>query len=364
MDLKLGEIARRLGAELDGDPEIRITGVAGLSEAGPGQITFFANPKYASEVPGTRAAAVIVPRDYPGPVRAALLRVPEPYHGFVQVLRLYSAEDRVRPAGVHPTAVVDPEARLGRGVSIGPLCVVEAGAELGDGTVLCPGVFVGREAVLGEGCYLYPNVTVREKVTLGRRVTIHSGTVLGSDGFGYARVEGVHEKIPQVGTVVVEDDVEIGANVAVDRATMGVTRIGRGVKIDNLVHVAHNVVIGEHSLVVAQVGISGSTQVGRDVTLAGQAGLAGHIRIGDRAVVGAQAGVTKSVPPDTRVSGYPAMQHDRARRLNALNRRLPDLHRQIKDLEARLRRLEAGPDGASDASPGEGPRQGEKENFL
>jgi UDP-3-O-[3-hydroxymyristoyl] glucosamine N-acyltransferase len=170
---------------------------------------------------------------------------------------------------------------------------------------------------------------------------VHAGTVLGSDGFGYARREGGYEKIPQVGTVVVEDDVEIGANVAVDRATMGVTRIGRGVKIDNLVHIAHNVSVGENTLLVAQVGISGSTQVGQDVTLAGQAGVMGHIRIGDRAMVGAQAGVTKDVPAGARVSGYPAMEHDRARRLNAYVRRLPDLFATLKRLEERVRELES-----------------------
>ncbi len=363
MTIKLGEIARELGAALEGDPNLEVSGVAGLGDAGPGQITFYANPKYAAEVPRTRAAAVLVPADYEGEAEAALLRLADPYLGFVRVLRIFSGEGRARPAGIHPSAVIDPAARLAPGVSVGALCVVEAGAVLEAGVVLCPGVFVGAGARLGEGSFLYPNVTVRENVELGRRVIVHSGTVLGSDGFGYAPHAGGHEKIPQIGTVVIEDDVEIGANVAVDRGTMGATRIGRGVKIDNLVHVAHNVAIGENTLVVAQVGISGSTRVGRNVTLAGQAGLAGHIQIGDGAQVGAQAGVTKSVPERSRVSGYPAMAHDRARRLTAYYRRLPELFEELKRLKAKVAELEG--DRPRAAGNGESPaREAGRENLL
>jgi UDP-3-O-[3-hydroxymyristoyl] glucosamine N-acyltransferase len=241
---------------------------------------------------------------------------------------------------VHPTALIDPAARLGRDVTVGPFCVVEAEASLGDRTVLWPGVFVGRGTVVGTDGVLHANVVLRENVTLGCRVTVHAGSVIGSDGFGYVPVGDRHEKIPQVGTVEVGDDVEIGANVAVDRGTMGPTRIARGVKIDNLVHIAHNVSVGENSILVAQVGVSGSTQVGRDVTLAGQAGLVGHIRIGDGAMVGAQAGVTKSVPANTKVSGYPAMEHDRSRRLTAFTRRLPSMFDRLRELEDRVRALE------------------------
>jgi UDP-3-O-[3-hydroxymyristoyl] glucosamine N-acyltransferase len=342
MEFKAGDIAGRIGATVTGDPERTVTGVAAVQDAAPGDLTFCAKPRYHPQVAATRAAAVIVGEDYAGTSPAVLLRVADPYRAFLSLLPLFVSEVPERPRGVHPTALVESGARLGQDVSVGALCVVEADAEIGDGVTLAPGVFVGEGARIGPGCYLYPNVTVRERVVLGNHVIVHSGTVLGSDGFGYVSDASGHHKVPQVGTVVVEDDVEIGANVAVDRGTLGETRIGRGAKIDNLVHIAHNVTVGENTLVVAQVGISGSTQVGKDVTLAGQAGLVGHIRIGDGAMVGAQAGVTKDVPAHSRVSGYPAMEHDRARRLNALVRRLPELIAEVKRLEARLAALEGG----------------------
>jgi UDP-3-O-[3-hydroxymyristoyl] glucosamine N-acyltransferase len=214
--------------------------------------------------------------------------------------------------------------------------VVESGARIGRGAVLMPGVFVGACAELGEETFLYPGVVIREGCRLGRRVVVHANSVIGADGFGYVRDAHRHLKVPQVGTVEIGDDVEIGANVTIDRATTGVTRIGEGVKIDNLVQIAHNVTIGDHTIVCAQVGISGSTEIGRDVTLAGQAGVTGHIKIGDRVMVGGQAGVTKSVPADARVSGYPAAEHEQALRLQAHTRRLPELSQLVRELRARL----------------------------
>jgi UDP-3-O-[3-hydroxymyristoyl] glucosamine N-acyltransferase len=340
MEFKVGDIARLVGAPVDGNRDTVVTGVAGIAEAGPGQLTFCAQPKYAPLIPGTRAAAVLVPVDYPGTSDAVLLRVADPYHAFLRILRELRGAVPVRPPGVHASAVVDPTARLGRNVSIGALCIVEAEAEIQDGATLCPGVYLGARSVVGESAYLFPQVTVLEGVRLGRRVIVHSGAVLGSDGFGYLSRDGVHEKVPQIGGVVVEDDVEIGANVAVDRGTLGDTHIGKGVKIDNLVHIGHNVTVGEHTLLVAQVGISGSTQVGSRVTIGGQAGLVGHITVGDEAMIGAQAGVTKGVPAGERVSGYPAMEHERARRLNAYYRKLPSLVEQLRRLEERVRELE------------------------
>ena len=357
MQLTLGEIADRLGGELTGDREREVCGVAGIAEADSGEITFLANPKYAPRVAETRAAAVIVSRDFAGPAAADLLKVDDPYLGFLEVLKLFSAGTQNRVPGVHPAALVDPSARVGREVSLGAFCVVEAEASIGDRVVLWPGAFVGRGTAIGEDSVIHANAVLRERVTVGRRVIVHAGAVIGSDGFGYAPRDGRHEKIPQVGTVEIGDDVEIGANVTIDRGTMGPTRIGRGVKIDNLVHVAHNVSVGEDSVLVAQVGISGSTQVGRGVTFGGQSGAVGHIRIGDGATVAAQAGVTKSVADGARVSGYPAMEHNRARRLNAHVRRLPDLVEQMKALEERLRALE----GESDAP---GPRSDPKEDTL
>jgi UDP-3-O-[3-hydroxymyristoyl] glucosamine N-acyltransferase len=241
---------------------------------------------------------------------------------------------------VHPTAVIAPDARLGREVSIGPHVVVESGAEIGDEAVLMANAYVGPGARLGRESWLYPNVVVREECVLGERVVVHPGTVIGADGFGYVKDGGTYHKVPQVGTVVIGDDVEIGANACVDRATTGTTTVGSGTKIDNLVQIAHNVTLGENVIVVAQVGISGSTRVERGATLAGQAGIVGHITIGEGAMVGSQAGVTKSVPPHTQVSGYPAQPHALARRIHALTMRLPQLVERLQDLEKRLRALE------------------------
>ncbi len=340
MQWTLGDIAERLDADLEGDASVPIRGVAGIVEAEPGDVTFLANPRYAEFMAETRASAVIVPSDYSGKTSAALLRVPNSYLAYVEVLRVV-AENGFHPApGVHPSAVVEEDAVIGPEASIGALCVVEAGARIGARTVLHPGVFVGRHTVIGEDCVLFPNVTVRERLTLGNRVIIHCGAVLGSDGFGYVPHAGQHEKIPQIGSVQVDDDVEIGANVAIDRATTGVTRIERGVKIDNLVHVAHNAVVGESTVLVAQVGISGSTRIGKSVTVGGQAGLAGHLTIGDRAIVAARSGVTKDVPEGRTVSGYPAMEHDRARRLTGYTRKLPSLFDRLRALEERVEELE------------------------
>jgi UDP-3-O-[3-hydroxymyristoyl] glucosamine N-acyltransferase len=341
MQMKVGDIAKLVDATLTGDPETVVTGVAAIGDAGPGDITFCAQTKYAALVPGTQAAAVLIPNGHPATSRAALLSVADPYHSFLRIARAFQAELPDRLRGVHPSAVVDASARLGANVSIGACAVVEQGAVLADGVILSPGVFVGANAMIGDGSYLFPNVIVLHKVRLGKRVIVHAGTVIGSDGFGYLQREGLHEKVPQLGTVVVEDDVEIGANVAIDRATLGETHIGKGVKIDNLVHIAHNVTVGEGTIVVAQVGISGSTQIGNGVTIGGQAGLAGHIKVGDGAMIGAQAGVTKPVAAGERVSGYPAMDHERARRLNVYYRRLPGLYEQLRALEDRVRELES-----------------------
>jgi UDP-3-O-[3-hydroxymyristoyl] glucosamine N-acyltransferase len=338
---KLRELAALTGGELVGDGDVEIRGVAGIREAGPGEITFLANPKYAGFVAGTRAGAIIVPPGVDAP--RPLIRTANPYLAFLRVLVAFAGDPAQRhPRGVDARAAVDPGARLGRDVSIGPFCQVMAGTVIGDGTTILAGTFVGEDVVIGERCLVYPGVTIREGSRIGNRVILQPGVVVGSDGFGYAPEGGVHHKIPQIGRVVIEDDVEVGANSCIDRATTGETRIGHGTKIDNLVQIAHNVVVGEHTVMAAQVGISGSTEMGPGVIIGGQAGLAGHIEVGERATIGAQAGVTKSVPAGTVVSGYPAREHGEARRIVAHAAMLPELFKRVKELERRMREMEEG----------------------
>jgi UDP-3-O-[3-hydroxymyristoyl] glucosamine N-acyltransferase (EC 2.3.1.-) len=256
------------------------------------------------------------------------------------MISLISPEDTKHPKGIHKTAIIAKSVKLGKGVAVGPFCVIEEGAQIGDRSVIYASCYIGYKTKIGKDCLIYPKISIRDKITIGDRVIIHGGTVIGSDGFGFATVKGLHHKIPQIGTVVIEDDVEIGANVTIDRARFDKTIIGRGTKIDNLVQIAHNVVVGENSIIVAQAGISGSTVIGNNVTLAGQAGLVGHITIGDGAIVAAQAGVTKSVPPNTMVSGYPAREHESARKVIACVQRLPELVETIRDLKKRIEELE------------------------
>jgi UDP-3-O-[3-hydroxymyristoyl] glucosamine N-acyltransferase len=343
MRITLEEVARHVGGRVVGDGSIVLSGVAGIKEARPGQLTFLSNPKYERFLATTRASAVVVSPEHSGagPDATPLLVAENPYVAFAQAVELFSGTTIAPPAGVHPAAVVAPSAILGTEVSIGPHAVVMDGARIGDRSVLHPGVCIGRDVVVGSDTVIHPNVSVAASSAVGDRVIIHAGTVIGSDGFGFAREEEGHRKVPQIGNVVIEDDVEIGANVCIDRATVGTTRIGRGTKIDNLVQIGHNVVVGEGALIVAQVGISGSTEVGRGVVLAGQAGIAGHIEIGDGAMVGAQSGVTKSVLPGERVSGYPAQRHSVSKRILACMRELPSLFRRVRDLERRIVRIES-----------------------
>jgi UDP-3-O-[3-hydroxymyristoyl] glucosamine N-acyltransferase len=346
---KLYELAQLVGGTVDGDGDTLIRGVAGIREAGPGEITFIANPKYEEFVAVTRASAVITGRSLPSP--KPVIRIDNPYYAYLQVLNLFAAAAAVRyPRGVHEAAVVDPSAVLGSNVAVGPLCYVSKNARVGDNTTLVAAVFVGEAVEIGADCLVYPHVTIREGTTLGQRVILQPGVVLGADGFGYAKNGSTHHKVPQIGRVVVEDDVELGANTCVDRATTGETRVRRGTKVDNLVQVAHNVVVGENCVIAAQAGVSGSSELCDGVVLGGQAGLAGHIVVGERAMVGAQAGVTKDVPAHTAVSGYPAREHGAAKRIHAHTAMLPELFRRVKELERRLRALEGGESGGSTAT--------------
>jgi UDP-3-O-[3-hydroxymyristoyl] glucosamine N-acyltransferase len=339
--MKLSVIAEKLGGVLEGDGTIEISGVAGLSEAGQGEISFLANPKYAAQVAETEASAVIVPTDWDRPVTCALVRVENSDQTFADAAELFFEAPPAPAPGIHPSAVVAESAQLGEGVSIGANSTVDEGVVIGANTVISANCTIGYKTSIGENCLLYPQVSTREFSEIGNRVIIHNGAVVGSDGFGYAvQEDGSRTKIAQIGKVVIEDDVEIGANVAIDRARFGKTRIGKGTKIDNLVQIAHNVVVGEHSVMCGQAGISGSSTIGSRVIVAGQAGLAGHLKIGDGAIIGAQAGVMKDVPDRDFVIGSPAMPHVQFKKMVANTILLPRLKEKIKKLEEKIERLE------------------------
>jgi UDP-3-O-[3-hydroxymyristoyl] glucosamine N-acyltransferase len=337
--VKLRDLAERLHCRLEGDGDLDITRVTGIEDAGPGDLTFLANPKYASLVTQTRASAIIVAENAP-PAPCAMLRSEHPYRSFADALGVLGRNEQPAP-GIHPSAIVAPDARLGADVSIGPLAVVGAGAEIGDRVVLHAHVVVGPGARIGPDSILHPRVSLRDRSVLGARVIVQDGAVIGSDGFGFVTDgDGLHHKIPQQSVVVVEDDVEIGANTTIDRPAVGETRIGRGTKIDNLVMIAHGVQIGEGTILAAQVGIAGSSKLGRGVVLAGQVGVAGHIEIGDRARATAQTGIPNSVEPGALVSGYPAIDNREWLKAVAVFRTLPELKRRLGDLVGRLEALE------------------------
>jgi UDP-3-O-[3-hydroxymyristoyl] glucosamine N-acyltransferase len=341
MQIALRELADVVGGRIAGDGSVLITGVAGIKEARQGDITFLANPRYDKFLETTAASAVIAPPGTVCPDKALILS-DNPYLSFVKAVEHFVPDKNSYPRTVHPSAVVAPGAKIGKAVGIGACTVIEDGVTVGDDSVVLAGTYLGKGTKIGKKCLVYPNVTIREEVTVGDRVIIHSGAVIGSDGFGFAKDGDVYRKIPQIGNVVIEDDVEVGANVTIDRATTGTTFVGKGTKIDNLVQVAHNVIIRENCILIAQVGIGGSTEIGKGASLAGQAGAAGHIKIGEDAIVAAQAGVTKSVPPKTMVSGYPAREHSQAKRIYASLQKLPELLKRVADLADRVAKLEEG----------------------
>ncbi len=339
MHKTLREIAELIKGEVVGDDNIVITGVAGIKEAYEGDITFLANPKYFPLIDKTRASAIITSRDIkktPKPI----IRTDNPSLAFAKIISLIVPPAVTHPKGIHPTAILGKDAVIGQNVAIGAYAVIEDDVSIGDNTIIYAGCYIGHHTKIGSDTLIYANVSIREQATIGRRVIIHSGTVIGSDGFGFVTIKGLHHKIPQIGTVQIGDDVEIGANVTIDRARFDKTIIGSGTKIDNLVQIAHNVVVGENSIIVAQVGISGSAIIGKGVTLAGQAGIAGHITVGDGAIIAGKAGVTKSVPPNTTVSGYPAKPHDVAKRVNACIQNLPRLYNTVAELKKKIEKLE------------------------
>ena len=336
MTFTLQELAARSGGELSGDPAQVITGAASLPEATPGEVSFYGNPKYMPQLRKTRASAVFVPSDFSETIEPAQIRVADPAKAFQQVV-LSMAPQPIRFApGVHPTAVVAPDAKLGARVSIQPHAVVEAGAVIGDDTVIGANSYVGHETKVGSACMIYPQVTLRERTVLGDRVVIHSGATIGADGFGFEIVEGRQEKIPQIGIVQIDNDVEIGANTTIDRARFGRTWIKEGAKIDNLVQIAHNVIVGRHTVIAAQTGIAGSSRVGDYVMMGGKVGVTGHVEIGDRNLIGASTGVSKDLPPGGTWWGRVALPAREAKQQLAWVNRLGQLFARVKAIEKKL----------------------------
>jgi UDP-3-O-[3-hydroxymyristoyl] glucosamine N-acyltransferase len=329
----------------EGEAAQPVGSVASLKQAQSGDLAFLGNLKYKADVTGCRASIIFLPENFEGQPAAgqAFIRVPKPSLALARVCREIERLLWPKPApGVHPSAVVDPSAQVDAGAHVGPLCVLEAGARVGAGAVLQAQVYVGREAVVGPDCWLMPRVAVMEYCTLGRRVRLHGGVVVGSDGFGYDTNNGVHEKVPQIGRVVIEDDVEIGANSTLDRARFSETRIGEGTKIDNLVQIGHNVVMGKHCLIVAQVGISGSTTLEDYVMVGGQAGLTGHLRIGTGAMIGAQSGVIHDLPAKSYVRDSPSMPYMVAQKVHVLKGRLPELFKRMARIEEVVETIRPG----------------------
>jgi UDP-3-O-[3-hydroxymyristoyl] glucosamine N-acyltransferase len=333
------EIAALVGAQRTaGRTTQRVTDIASLTAARPGDLSFLGNAKYRAQVADSAASVLLLPLDYAGEPKAdqVHLYVENPSVALARLCARIEQALWPKPApGIHPSAVVDPAAAVDATAHVGPLCVVEAGARIGAGTVLQASVFVGRDARIGAGCLVMPGCVVATTCTLGDRVRLQPGVVVGADGFGYEFVQGRHEKVPQIGTVIIGDDVEIGANSTLDRARFSRTVVGEGTKIDNLVQIAHNVVIGRHCILCSQVGISGSTTLEDYVILGGQAGIGGHITLGKGSKAGGQAGVTSDLAPGTYVNGTPAIPYMLERRLAILSQRLPDLFKRVERLEQR-----------------------------
>jgi UDP-3-O-[3-hydroxymyristoyl] glucosamine N-acyltransferase len=338
--MKLGEIAKRLGCELEGDAQMEITGVAGIEEARTGELTFLANRKYKPALGTTKASAILIAREG-GKVRVAALRSANPYLDFARAIELFHAAPQF-PAGVHRTAVVAATAKIGAGAHVGPYCFVDEDVEIGRNAVLHSFVAIYRGARIGDDFFAHSHACVRENCRVGNRVILQNGVVVGSDGFGFAKQDdGRWYKMRQAGVTVVEDDVEIQAHSAVDRATVGETRIARGVKVDNMVQVGHACRVGEDTLLCGQVGLAGTTRVGKKCILAGQVGAAGHMSIGDGAVLTAQSGVPSDVPEGAVYSGYPAMENLGWRKSVAVFQKLPELQKELRELRAEVQRLKA-----------------------
>jgi len=338
MPHRADEIARQLEGTVIGDPTLELHGFAPADKSRPGDLTFAENATYFARATQSAADAILVDNDY-GTTSKTVIRVGNARIAFARVLPLFFPEPAPTP-GIHPTAIIAPNASIDPTACIGPHCVLADGVQIGPRCVLHGGNHVGPGTILGADCQRFPNAVLYSRTQLGDPVRIHAGTGIGSDGFGYVLDNGHHRKVPQVGQVVIQDDVEIGANVTIDRGALGSTIIGRGSKIDNLVQIAHNVTLGEHCLVIAQVGVAGSTKLGNYVTLAGQVGLSGHLKIGHRVAVGAQSGVMHDIPDGEKWFGYPAQPDRKTKRQILAIQQLPQLLRRVSELEHRLQELE------------------------
>jgi UDP-3-O-[3-hydroxymyristoyl] glucosamine N-acyltransferase len=351
----LRALAEALGVPLEGDPDVVVSGVAPLESAGAEHISFLTDGRHVTAARASRAGAFLAAVDAP-PLPAPVLRAPAPRLALVRLLELFAAEEPA-PTGTHPTAVVEAGAHVDPSASVGAYAVVEPKAVVGAGVRLGPFVYVGRGAEIGAETILHARVVVLDRVRIGRRVIVHAGAVLGADGFGFAPDAGRYRKIPQIGGVVIEDDVEIGANTTIDRSTVGDTVIGRGTKIDNLVQIAHNVHVGADSIIAAQSGVAGSSRLGRGVVLAGQVGVPDHVTIADGVVLAAQSGVVGDLRETGTYLGTPARPVGETRRVWAVAVKLPELARRVRELERRLERLERGAGGTA-ADGGETPERG------
>lgn len=341
MQFKLRDVAFFVGGELVGDGNAQISNINGAKEAKEGDLAFILDPRFENLIDRSNASGLIIPKSLNGKYKRPVIKVGDPSATLAKIIDFAMPNRIPRPKGVHSTAVVAKSAKIGRDVAIGAYAVIEEGASIGDKTAIYPFCYVGHNSVIGSQCVLYPNVTIRESITVGNRVAIHPGSVIGADGFGYIpQKNGTHTKIPQIGTVIIEDDVEIGACSTIDRARFDKTVIGKGSKIDNLVQIAHNVTLGPNCIVAAQTGISGSTELGRNVILGGQVGVADHLKLGDFVIAGAKTGISKSFPANTTLFWYPAKPADKARDIIASVGLLPKLYERVRALEARIAELE------------------------
>lgn len=332
MEMKLSEIAEMIGGELIGNHSVIIRDVAQIENAKEGEISFIAHKKYFKFLSQTNASGIIVPTDIVNSDKN-IIKIKNPYVSFIKLVQMFRPLQTTIKIGIDERAVIGNNCRIENDASIAAYAVLEDDVTIRKGAKIFPGVYLGRKVVIDEDAVIYPNASILRNVFIGKRVIIHSGTVIGSDGFGFIRDGEQYMKIPHTGIVVIENDVEIGANCTIDRATIGETRIKKGCKIDNLIHIAHNVIVGENTVMAAQVGISGSTTIGKDVQIGGQAGFIHHLKIGDRVQVGAQSGVINSLPDDTCIWGTPAKKLTETKKLEIYLRKIPDLFKRVKSLE-------------------------------